>query len=56
MSACCLIPKNEGWIAVSFSSNYTVHDPIYFARREAECLRQRKNGGWNVRLVCSLAS
>ncbi len=43
-------PKNEDWIAVSFSGGYTFHGPLYFARREAECLKQFKNGGWHMRL------
>ncbi len=43
-------PKNEDWIAISLSGGYTVHGPMYFARREAECLRQFKNGGWHMRL------
>ena len=43
-------PKNEDWIAVSAGGGYTLHGPMYFARREAECLRQFKNGGWHLRL------
>ncbi|MBL0020604.1 MAG: hypothetical protein IPP17_30270 [Bacteroidetes bacterium] len=43
-------PKNEDWIAVAFSGGYTFQGPMYFARREAECLKQFKNGGWHMRL------
>jgi hypothetical protein len=43
-------PKNEDWIAVSLSGGYTVYGPMYFPRREADCLSQFHNGGWHVRL------
>ncbi|HEX2898493.1 MAG TPA: hypothetical protein VHS96_02125, partial [Bacteroidia bacterium] len=43
-------PKNEDWIAVSLSGGYTFRGPMYFARREAECLSKFKNGGWHMRL------
>jgi hypothetical protein len=43
-------PKNEDWIAVSLSGGYTLYGPMYFARREAECLSKFHNGGWHVRL------
>lgn len=43
-------PKNEDWIAVSLSGGYTVYGPMYFARREADCVRHFHNSGAHVRL------
>ena len=43
-------PKNEDWISVTLSGGATLYGPMYFARREADCLRKFHNGGWHIRL------
>ena len=43
-------PKNEDWIAVTFGAGYTVPGPMYFARREADCVRRFHNSGGDIRL------
>jgi hypothetical protein len=42
-------PKNEDWISASLSGGYTLYGPMYFARRDAECLKGFHNGGWHIR-------
>ncbi|MEM7037828.1 MAG: hypothetical protein AAF570_12670, partial [Bacteroidota bacterium] len=43
-------PKNEDWISFAVSGGYTFNGPMYFPRKQAECLSGFRNGGWHVRL------
>jgi hypothetical protein len=43
-------PKNEDWISFLASGGYTFPGPMYFPRRQADCLSHFYNNGWHVRL------
>lgn len=44
-----LYPKNEDWISFSLGGGYTMHGPMYFPRKKAECLSHFRNGGFHIR-------